>query len=61
MTLDVRGEYLYVISQQAQVGMPPESNALHVLRLAPNGTIAAQTDRVVIPVSPSVPQGVIAR
>ena len=61
MTIDVRGEYLYVISQQAQLGMPPESNALHVLRLASNGTIAAQTDRVVIPVSPSVPQGVIAR
>jgi hypothetical protein len=61
LTLDVRGAYLYVISQQAIVGMPPESNALHVLRIAPNGTIAAQTDRVVIPVSPSCPQGVIAR
>jgi len=61
LALDVRGEYLYVISQQAILGMPPDSNALHVLQIAPNGTIAAQTDRVVIPVSPSLPQGVIAR
>ncbi|HEV7401872.1 MAG TPA: hypothetical protein VGO11_03060 [Chthoniobacteraceae bacterium] len=61
LTLDVRGEYLYVVSQQAIAGMPPESNALHVLRIAHNGTIAAQTDRVVIPVTPSCPQGVIAR
>ena len=61
MSLDAKGEYLYVISQQALVGMPPESNALHVLRIAPDGTIAAQTDRVTIPVSPSIPQGVIAK
>ena len=61
LTLDVRDEYLYVVTQQALVGMPPESNALHVLQIAPDGTIAAQTDRVVIPVSPSIPQGVIAR
>jgi hypothetical protein len=50
-----------VISQQAIAGMPPESNSLHVLRIAPNGTVVAQTDRVVIPVTPSCPQGVIAR
>jgi 6-phosphogluconolactonase (cycloisomerase 2 family) len=61
MALDVRGEYLYVINQQALVGLPPISNALHVLQLAPDGKIAAQADRVVIPVSPSAPQGVIAR
>ncbi len=61
LTLDVRGEYLYVITQKAIEGMPPESNALHVLRIGPDGLIAAQTDRVVIPVAPSIPQGVIAR
>ena len=61
MGLDAHGEYLYVIGQKALDIMPPEANALHVLRLAPNGTIAAQTDRVVINVAPSLPQGVAAR
>ena len=61
LTLDRRGEYLYVVTQKALDIMPPEANALHVLRLAPDGTIAAQTDRVLIPVFPSIPQGVIAR
>jgi DNA-binding beta-propeller fold protein YncE len=60
-SIDSRGEYLYVVSQAAVEGMPPESNALHVLRIAADGSIAAQTDRVVIPVSPSLPQGVAAR
>ncbi len=61
MALDRRGEFLYVISQKALDIMPPEANELHVLRLAANGTIAAQTDRVVINVFPSLPQGVVAR
>ena len=61
LTLDSRGEYLYVVTQKAIDFMPPESNALHVLRIAPDGTIAAQTDRVVIPSHPSIPQGVTAR
>lgn len=61
MTLDRRGEYLYVVAQKSLDVLPPEANALHVLRIAPDGKIAAQTDRVVIPVSPSVPQGVAAR
>ncbi len=52
---------LFIVSQQALLGMPPDSNELHVLRLAADGTIAAQTDRVVIPVSPSLPQGIAAR
>ena len=58
--LDSRGEYLYVISQKALDFFPPDANALHVLRLAGDGTIATQTDRVVIPVFPSAPQGIIA-
>ena len=41
--------------------MPPEANALIVLRLDADGRIAEQTDRVVIPVFPSRPQGVVAR
>ncbi len=61
LALDVRGEYLYVVTQQGIDFMPPSANALHVLRIAPDGTIAAQTDRVEIPSAPSVPQGVIAR
>jgi hypothetical protein len=61
LTVDPRGEYLYVLSQKALDIMPPEANALHVLRLAPDGRIAAQTDRVIIPVAPSLPQGVAAR
>ena len=61
LTLDARGEYLYVITQKALDIMPPDANALHVLRIAPDGRIAAQTDRVVIPVHPSIPQGVAAR
>jgi DNA-binding beta-propeller fold protein YncE len=62
LTLDLRGEYLYVVTQKALDIMPPDANALHVLRINPaDGTIASQTDRVVIPVSPSIPQGVIAR
>lgn len=61
MTLDRRGEYLYVVAQRSLDILPPEANALHVLRLAADGKIAAQTDRRVIPVFPSVPQGVAAR
>lgn len=61
LTLDSRGEYLYVVTQKALDVFPPEANALHALQLGPTGTIAAQTDRVVIPVHPSAPQGVIAR
>ncbi len=61
LALDGRGEYLYVVSQQGIDFMPPSANALHVLRIGPDGTIAAQTDRVEIPSAPSVPQGVIAR
>ncbi|MEA3213487.1 MAG: hypothetical protein QOE70_6544 [Chthoniobacter sp.] len=61
LTLDVRGEYLYVVTQKALDIMPVEANALHVLQIAPNGTIAAQTDRVLIPTFPSIPQGVVAR
>jgi DNA-binding beta-propeller fold protein YncE len=61
MAIDPRGEYLYVVSQKALDIMPPDANELHVLRLAANGTIAAQTDRLVIPVAPSLPQGIAAR
>ena len=61
LALDRRGEYLYVVGQKGLDILPPEANALHVLRIASDGKIAAQTDRVVIPVSPSVPQGVVAR
>lgn len=59
--LDESGEYLYVVSQQAVAGTPAESNAVHVLKLAADGKIAEETDRVVIPVEPSLPQGVAAR
>jgi DNA-binding beta-propeller fold protein YncE len=61
LTLDSRGEYLFVVTQKSLDIMPPEANALHALKLASDGTIAAQTDRLIIPVAPSVPQGVIAR
>ena len=61
LALDSRGDYLYVVTQQALDFMPPEANALHALRIAPDGRIAAETDRLVIPVAPSAPQGVIAR
>jgi lactonase family protein with 7-bladed beta-propeller len=61
LTLDAANEYLYVVSQKTLDFFPPDANALHVFRLAADGTIAAQTDRVVIPVTPSSPQGVIAR
>ncbi len=60
-SLDSRGEYLYVVSQAAVEGMPVDSNALHVLRIGADGRIAEQTDRVVVPVAPSLPQGVAAR
>jgi len=61
IALDGRGEYLYVVTQQAFDFMTPEANALHALRLGADGKIDAQTDRVTIPVSPSLPQGVIAK
>lgn len=61
MSLDSRGEYLYVITQKALDIMPPEACALHVLKIGSDGKIEAQTDRVVIPVSPSNPQGVVAQ
>ncbi len=59
--IDSRGEYLYVVSQRGLEQLPAEANALHVLRIGSDGTIADQTDRVVIPVDPSIPQGVAAR
>jgi hypothetical protein len=59
--LDAHGEYLYVVSQRGLEELPVESNALHVLKIGPDGRIAEQTDRVVIPVDPSLPQGVAAR
>jgi DNA-binding beta-propeller fold protein YncE len=61
LALDSRGEYLYVITQKTLDVFPVEANALHVLKIAADGTIAAQTDRVEIPVFPSSPQGVVAR
>ena len=61
LTLDAQGEYLFVVGQKALDIMPPDANELHVLRIAPDGRIAAQTDRVLIPVFPSSPQGVAAR
>ncbi|MEP6850097.1 MAG: beta-propeller fold lactonase family protein [Acidobacteriota bacterium] len=61
IAIDEGGEYLYVVSQRATADLPPEANALHVLRLDSDGKIAEQTDRVVVPVDPSLPQGVAAR
>lgn len=61
LALDSRGEYLYVITQKTLDVFPVEANALHALKIAADGTIAAQTDRVEIPVFPSAPQGVVAR
>jgi hypothetical protein len=61
LALDVRDEYLFVVTQKSLDIMSPNANALHVLRIAPDGTIAEQTDRVVISVAPSLPQGVVAR
>jgi len=61
LTLDRRGEYLFVVGQKALDFMPQEANELHVLRIGPDGRISAQTDRVLIPVFPSIPQGVAAR
>jgi DNA-binding beta-propeller fold protein YncE len=61
MALDRSGEFLYVIGQKTLDIMPPDANELHVLRIGSDGRIAAQTDRKVIPVVPSLPQGVAAR
>ena len=61
LALDAREEYLYVTTQKTLDVFPTSANALHALRIAANGTIAAQTDRVEIPVFPSSPQGVVAR
>lgn len=61
MALDSRNEYLYVITQKALDIFPDEANALNVVRLAGDGTIATQTDLLLLPVAPSAPQGVVAR
>ena len=61
LALDARREFLFVITQRGFFFQTPEANALIALRLGADGLIAEQTDRVVIPVFPSRPQGVVAR
>jgi 6-phosphogluconolactonase (cycloisomerase 2 family) len=59
--LEAGGQYLYAIGQKALELFPDEANQLHVLRIGGDGRIVEETDRLVIPVAPSVPQGVAAR
>lgn len=61
LSLDPRGEYLYVITQKTLNIFPTDANALHALRIGSNGQVAEQTDRVVLSVAPSFAQGVVAR
>ena len=59
--LEGGGQYLHVIGQKALDFFPNDANQLHVLRIGADGRIVEQTDRRVIPVAPSAPQGVAAR
>ena len=59
INLDPSGQYLHVITIKALSSQSTHANALHVLKLAGDGTIDSQTDRVEF--DNNSPQGITSR
>jgi hypothetical protein len=64
ITIDPRGNYLYVVTQRGDASIPlGEGNTLHVLKInQPTGKLSEQGSSLVnLPVPPGTrPQGVVA-
>jgi 6-phosphogluconolactonase (cycloisomerase 2 family) len=60
--LDSTERFLHVVTQQSAAGQPASANALNVLRVSPDGTLAeVPSSPTILPVPPMVrPQGVAA-
>jgi hypothetical protein len=62
ITLDPAEEWFFAVSQRSSATLPGSANALHVLKIAPDGTLTeAPTSPTILPVpASSRPQGVLA-
>ena len=62
ITLDPAEEWFYAVSQRNSADLPGTANALHVLKVAPDGTLnEAPSSPTILPVPASTrPQGVLA-
>jgi 6-phosphogluconolactonase (cycloisomerase 2 family) len=59
--LDPSGNFLYAITIKALAPQSNNANALHVLKLAADGTVDSQTARFQFNTVPSVPQGIVSQ
>lgn len=59
--LEPSGSFLYAITIKALATQSNNANALHVLKLAADGTVDSETDRFQFDTVPSVPQGIISQ
>jgi 6-phosphogluconolactonase (cycloisomerase 2 family) len=58
--LDPSGQFIYAMTIKALSTQSTNANALHVLKVAADGTVDSEPDRVQINILPSVPQGIVS-